>query len=455
MSERPDTDADIAVQLCKLATTVAAYAIHRRLTVSVRDVLVCLLQLPQDKVLLRQARRIKEKLADLDPDEAIERLHETFGQISPESAGSYVALIIVKGSTSAQRALSILCSTEDGELQQQSNARALKVIAGRLKIASERSSSKEVAIGVYPGTTTVSFIARTESTKYTHPTAALFGPTLRAVGLLNRNTFLDTPNPMVAQLVSQDRSSKVVRVGLFERKETTHGLARFQSLASARELIAHALFDDGSLPSLAVARAGDPVHHDAGDYARRKALQLGVEDGIKNMICIFSAPPPVIQQMDQETGSLSGYQIYSLRQTHQSLLNTSQFPLDHTPLPNISYVDVDPNCNHLQESPFRPFPKQCRQDFGNALKDRLTHNPQAGGVYLCMSAKVFYTLDICDNKTDQQKQSLYSRHKNTLFIASMPNVAHMQDVVWVLVSEPASIRKLGSGVVHFDSLTHG
>jgi hypothetical protein len=41
-----------------------------------------------------------------------------------------------------------------------------------------------------------------------------------------------------------------------------------------------------------------------------------------------------------------------------------------------------------------------------------------------------------------------------VFLASMPGT-RLQRVMWVPVSEPASIRKLGSGVVHFNVLSLG
>jgi hypothetical protein len=117
---------------------------------------------------------------------------------------------------------------------------------------------------------------------------------------------------------------------------------------------------------------------------------------------------------------------------------------------------------HLEDSVYKPFPVKCREDFGVALKAKIallqakTESGEVGKVFLCMSARVFFTLSICDGLTNQQKHTEYCKRKNSLFIANFPGAGGaLQQVLWVLVSEPASIRKLGSSVVHFKGLVYG
>jgi hypothetical protein len=133
----------------------------------------------------------------------------------------------------------------------------------------------------------------------------------------------------------------------------------------------------------------------------------------------------------------------------QSLTNSTQFPADHQRLPDITFIDLNPTCSYLEESPYKPFPANCCKSFDNNLgKMEPPH------IYLCMSAKVFYSLDISDGMMDEQRATCYSACKNMVFLASMPGTC-LQRVMWVLVSEPASIQKLGSGIVHFNALSLG
>jgi hypothetical protein len=117
----------------------------------------------------------------------------------------------------------------------------------------------------------------------------------------------------------------------------------------------------------------------------------------------------------------------------------------------IAYIDVDPECKYLDDSPYKPFPSECREAFGEALYRKLQE--MNGNIFLCMSSRVFFDLDICDGLLNQQKHIKYCHRKNTLFLANFPGV--LEQVLWVLVSEPASIHKLGSAVPHMNRLIYG
>jgi hypothetical protein len=85
----------------------------------------------------------------------------------------------------------------------------------------------------------------------------------------------------------------------------------------------------------------------------------------------------------------------------QSLTNSTQFPANHQRLPDITFIDVDPTCSYLEESPYKPFPTNCRKAFDDNLgKMEPLH------IYLCMSTKVFYSLDICDGTDGRTKGNL-------------------------------------------------
>jgi hypothetical protein len=193
---------------------------------------------------------------------------------------------------------------------------------------------------------------------------------LDAFGLLEKASTVVTTSNDTASLVGNE--SSLLRVPLF-RQDVSNPLDRFTSLYSAGEVIAHAIFNQHcSLPSLAVARAGDPVQHDAGDNGRRLVQEYGAAAGIERLVCIFSAPPPVIQIVDEDDGKVSS--------------------------------------NH-----------SCLQDVEKRLQAVLDDNPMSSSV---SHGRFFYSLDIVNGLRTREKNNKHREMLGTgfVFVASLPGL---------------------------------
>jgi hypothetical protein len=193
------------------------------------------------------------------------------------------------------------------------------------------------------------------------------------------------------------------------------------------------------------------VQHDAGDDARRLAEEYGAAAGIEGLVCIFSAPPPVIQSVDEDDGQVTGNQIFSLLQQYQTLFDDSQLPDQHVPLPAVKYIDVDGTGDFIEDR-HAQYPPSCLQDFEKRLQAVLAGNSKAGHVFACLSQKVFYSLDIVNGLRTSDKNSKYLEMLGTSFVASLPGVAALTNVLWVLAQEPAHLKKIGSPATGFASL---